>query len=197
MGSLFIMLVGLAIFVAGYLLYSKFLGRSIFKLKDTFTTPAHELHDGVDYVPTNKYILWGHHFTSVAGAAPIVGPAIAVIWGWLPALLWVTIGTVFFAGMHDFGTLWASARNKGRSIGALSSRYIGKRGANLFLIVIFLLLLMVIAAFAVVIKDLLISTPTAVIPTWGAIVVALLVGLCVYRLRIPLIPVTVVGVVLL
>ena len=197
MGSLFIMLVGLAIFVAGYLLYSKFLGRSIFKLKDTFTTPAHELHDGVDYVPTNKYILWGHHFTSVAGAAPIVGPAIAVIWGWLPALLWVTIGTVFFAGMHDFGTLWASARNKGRSIGALSSRYIGKRGANLFLIVIFLLLLMVIAAFAVVIKNLLISTPTAVIPTWGAIVVALLVGLCVYRLRIPLIPVTVVGVVLL
>src|SRR5699024_4289566 len=197
MGFLFIMLVGLAIFVAGYLLYSKFLGRSIFKLKDTFTTPAHELHDGVDYVPTNKYILWGHHFTSVAGAAPIVGPAIAVIWGWLPALLWVTIGTVFFAGMHDFGTLWASARNKGRSIGALSSRYIGKRGANLFLIVIFLLLLMVIAAFAVVIKDLLISTPTAVIPTWGAIVVALLVGLCVYRLRIPLIPVTVIGVVLL
>jgi carbon starvation protein len=197
MGSLFIMLVGLAIFVAGYLLYSKFLGRSIFKLKDTFTTPAHELHDGVDYVPTNKYILWGHHFTSVAGAAPIVGPAIAVIWGWLPALLWVTIGTVFFAGMHDFGTLWASARNKGRSIGALSSRYIGKRGANLFLIVIFLLLLMVIAAFAVVIKNLLISTPTAVIPTWGAIVVALLVGLCVYRLRIPLIPVTVIGVVLL
>ena len=197
MGFLFIMLVGLAIFVAGYLLYSKFLGRSIFKLKDTFTTPAHELHDGVDYVPTNKYILWGHHFTSVAGAAPIVGPAIAVIWGWLPALLWVTIGTVFFAGMHDFGTLWASARNKGRSIGALSSRYIGKRGANLFLIVIFLLLLMVIAAFAVVIKNLLISTPTAVIPTWGAIVVALLVGLCVYRLRIPLIPVTVIGVVLL
>ena len=197
MGFLFIMLVGLAIFVAGYLLYSKFLGRSIFKLKDTFTTPAHELHDGVDYVPTNKYILWGHHFTSVAGAAPIVGPAIAVIWGWLPALLWVTIGTVFFAGMHDFGTLWASARNKGRSIGALSSRYIGKRGANLFLIVIFLLLLMVIAAFAVVIKNLLISTPTAVIPTWGAIVVALLVGLCVYRLRIPLIPVTVIGIVLL
>src|SRR5699024_8982111 len=151
---------------------SKFLGRSIFKLKDTFTTPAHELHDGVDYVPTNKYILWGHHFTSVAGAAPIVGPAIAVIWGWLPALLWVTIGTVFFAGMHDFGTRWPSARNKGRSIGALSSRYIGKRGANLFLIVIFLLLLMVIAAFAVV-------------------------GLCVYRLRIPLIPVTVIGIVLL
>src|SRR5690606_4484946 len=105
-----------------------------------------------------------------------------------------TIGTVFFAGMHDFGALWASARNKGRSIGALSARYIGKRGANLFLVVIFLLLLMVIAAFAVVIKNLLISTPTAVIPTWGAIVVALLVGVAVYRLRWPLLPVTIVGV---
>ncbi|NYI66850.1 carbon starvation protein [Spelaeicoccus albus] len=151
----------------------------------------------MDYVPTNKFILWGHHFTSVAGAAPIVGPAIAVIWGWLPAFLWVTVGTVFFAGMHDFGALWASVRNKGLSIGALSARYIGKRGANLFLVVIFLLMLMVIAAFAVVIKNLLISTPAAVIPTWGAIGVALLVGLAVYRLRWPLVPVTIVGVVAL
>ena len=197
MSSVILMLIGLALFVLGYLVYSKYLARRVYALNENFTTPAHEMHDGVDYVPTNKYILWGHHFTSVAGAAPIVGPAIAVIWGWLPAFLWVTLGTVFFAGMHDLGTLWASQRNKGRSIGALSARYIGSRGANLFLVVIFLLLLMVIAAFAVVIKDLLISTPTAVIPTWGAIGVALLVGLAVYRLRWPLLPVTIVGVVVL
>ncbi|WP_309128576.1 carbon starvation protein A [Microbacterium sp.] len=197
MSSVLLMLIGLALFAFGYLVYSKFLSRRIFRLDPAFKTPAHELNDGVDYVPTNKFILWGHHFTSVAGAAPIVGPAIAIIWGWLPAFLWVTLGTVFFAGMHDFGALWASARNKGRSIGALSARYIGKRGANLFLVVIFLLLLMVIAAFAVVIKNLLISTPTAVIPTWGAIVVALLVGVAVYRLRWPLLPVTIVGVVTL
>ncbi len=197
MGSLVLMILGLAMFAAGYLFYSKYLARRVYKLNSSFVTPAHELNDGVDYVPTNKFILWGHHFTSVAGAAPIVGPAIAVIWGWLPALLWVTLGTVFFAGMHDFGALWASLRNKGKSIGALSERYIGKRGANLFLIVIFLLLLMVIAAFAVVIKNLLISTPTAVIPTWGAIIVALLVGVAVYRMRWPLIPVTIVGVVAL
>ncbi|HLR27897.1 MAG TPA: carbon starvation CstA family protein, partial [Ruania sp.] len=197
MSSVLLMLIGLALFVLGYLVYSKYLARRVYALNESFTTPAHEMHDGVDYVPTNKYILWGHHFTSVGGAAPIVGPAIAVIWGWLPAFLWVTLGTVFFAGMHDLGTLWASQRNKGRSIGALSARYIGSRGANLFLVVIFLLLLMVIAAFAVVIKDLLISTPTAVIPTWGAIGVALLVGLAVYRLRWPLLPVTIVGVVVL
>ena len=197
MSPVLLMLIGLAIFAAGYLFYSKYLGRSIFRLDPAFKTPAHELNDGVDYVPTNKFILWGHHFTSVAGAAPIVGPAVAVIWGWLPAFLWVTLGTVFFAGMHDLGALWASNRNKGRSIGALSERYIGKRGAGLFLVVIFLLLLMVIAAFAVVIKNLLISTPSAVIPTWGAIVVALLVGVAVYRLRWNLIPVTIVGVVAL
>jgi carbon starvation protein len=161
MSPLLLMLIGLAMFAAGYFFYSKYLARRTYKLDPAFRTPAHELNDGVDYVPTNKFILWGHHFTSVAGAAPIVGPAIAVIWGWLPAFLWVTIGTVFFAGMHDFGALWASVRNKGRSIGALSARYIGKRGANLFLVVIFLLLLMVIAAFAVVIKNLLISTPTS------------------------------------
>jgi len=197
MGSLILMIIGLSVMATGYLVYSKFLAREVYKLNDSFVTPAHELKDGVDYVPTNKFILWGHHFTSVAGAAPIVGPAIAVIWGWLPALLWVTLGTVFFAGMHDMGTLWASTRNKGRSIGALSARYIGKRGANLFLVVIFLVLLMVIAAFAVVIKNLLISTPEAVIPVWGAIVVALLVGVAMYRMLWPLLPVTVVGVVVL
>ncbi|GAA1161857.1 carbon starvation protein A [Ornithinicoccus hortensis] len=181
----------------GYALYSKYLANRIYRLEPNFQTPANELRDGVDYVPTNKYILWGHHFTSVAGAAPIVGPAVAVIWGWLPAFLWVTIGTVFFAGMHDLGALWASVRNKGKSMGALSSRYIGARGANLFLVVIFLLLLMVNAAFAVVISGLLVSTPTAVIPTWGAIAVALLVGQAIYRYKWNLAVVSVVGVVAL
>lgn len=197
MSPVLLMVIGLAILALGYLVYSKYLAKRVYRLNDEFRTPSHELNDGVDYVPTNKFILWGHHFTSVAGAAPIVGPAVALIWGWVPAFLWVTLGTVFFAGMHDFGALWASVRNKGQSIGALSGRYIGKRGAGLFLIVIFILLLMVIAAFAVVITGLLISTPTAVIPTWGAIGVALLVGLAVYRLRMPLVWVTVVGVVAL
>src|SRR5690625_4042177 len=155
--------------LAGYFLYSKYLGRRVYQLNASFTTPAHELRDGVDYVPTNKYVLWGHHFTSVAGAAPIVGPAVAVIWGWLPAFLWVTLGTVFFAGMHDLGALWASVRNRGQSIGTLSGKYIGARGRNLFLVVIFLLLLMVNTAFAVVIGGLLVSSPTVVIPTWGAL----------------------------
>ena len=197
MNSLILAVVGVAMMVAGYLLYSRFLGRRVYRLSASFRTPAHELQDGVDYVPTNKFILWGHHFTSGAGAAPIVGPAVAVIWGWLPAFLWVTLGTVFFAGMHDLGALWASVRNRGQSIGTLSARYIGKRGSRLFLVVIFLLLLMVNAAFAVVISGLLVSTPTAVIPTWGALVVAVLIGQAIYRLKWNLPIVSVIGVVAL
>ena len=197
MNSLVLAVIGIAMMVAGYLLYSKFLGRRIFRLSPNYSTPAHTMEDGVDYVPTNKYVLWGHHFTSVAGAAPIIGPAVAVIWGWVPAFLWVTIGTIFFAGLHDLGALWASQRHKGQSIGTLSGRYIGKRGRNLFLIVIFLLLLMVNTAFAVVISNLLVSTPTAVIPTWGAIAVALLIGQAIYRLKWNLPLVSIVGVIAL
>ncbi len=194
MSSLWLLLIGLAMLVGGYLLYSRFLAQRIFQLDGGFPVPAHEMSDGVDFVPTNKFVLWGHHFTSVAGAAPIVGPAIAVIWGWLPAFLWVTLGTVFFAGMHDLGSLWASVRNRGRSMGMLSGRYIGARGRNLFLVVIFLLLLMVVAAFAVVITNLLISTPTSVIPAWGAIAVAVVIGQMIYRWRINLLATTVIGV---
>ena len=103
MQSLMIVLLGIAGMTFGWFVYSKFIATQIYQLDPDFVTPANEFNDGVDYVPTNKYVLWGHHFTSVAGAAPIVGPAIAVYWGWVPAVLWVTIGTVFFAGVHDFG----------------------------------------------------------------------------------------------
>lgn len=194
MNAIYLAVVGVAMILGGYVLYSKYLATRVYALDEGFRTPSHELRDGVDFVPTNKYVLWGHHFTSVAGAAPIVGPAIAIIWGWVPAFLWVTLGTIFFAGMHDLGALWASVRNKGQSIGALSGRYVGARGRNLFLVVTFLLLLMVNAAFAVVIGNLLVDTPTAVIPTWGAIAVALLVGQAIYRLKIGLPLVSLVGV---
>ncbi|OKL53507.1 carbon starvation protein A [Bowdeniella nasicola] len=197
MNSIVLALIGVGMMLLGYFFYSKFISTKVLKLEESFVTPAHEFQDGIDHVPTNKLVLWGHHFTSVAGAAPIVGPAIAVIWGWLPAFLWVTLGTVFFAGMHDLGVLWASVRNKGKSIGSLSGRYIGARGRVLFLVVIFLLLLMVNAAFAVVIAGLLVGTPSAVIPTWGALVVAVLVGQAIYRLKWSLPLVSIVGVVAL
>ena len=181
MQSVMIVILGLAGMTFGWFVYSKFIATKIYQLDPDFVTPAHEFEDGVDFVPTNKYVLWGHHFTSVAGAAPIVGPAIAVYWGWVPAVLWVTIGTVFFAGIHDFGAIWASARNKGKSIGALSEDVIGKRTRALFMIVIFLVLLMVNAVFGVVIARAFVSTPNAVFPAWSAIAVALVIGQLIHR----------------
>ena len=181
MQSVMIVLMGVAGMAFGWFVYSRFIATKIYQLDPDFVTPAHELNDGVDYHPTNKYVLWGHHFTSVAGAAPIVGPAIAVYWGWVPAVLWVILGTIFFAGVHDFGALWASARNKGKSIGALSEAVIGKRTRALFMIVIFLVLLMVNAVFGVVIANAFVGTPNAVFPAWSAIAVALVIGQLVHR----------------
>ncbi|MBN7819968.1 carbon starvation protein A [Bowmanella yangjiangensis] len=193
MQSVTIVLLGLVGMLFGWLVYSKFIAEKIFAMDDRFITPAHELQDGVDYVPTNKVVLWGHHFTSVAGAAPIVGPAIAVYWGWVPAVLWVVLGTIFFAGVHDMGALWASARNKGKSMGALSESVIGKRTRSLFMVVVFLVLLMVNAVFGVVIANSFVSQPNSVFPAWAAIVVALVIGQLLKR-KVPLIPLCLVGV---
>ncbi|ADI14145.1 carbon starvation CstA family protein [Truepera radiovictrix] len=181
MNAILLAVVGLAAFAIGYGVYSRFVATTIYRLDPNFKTPSHELEDGVDYVPTNRFVLWGHHFTSVAGAAPIVGPAIAVIWGWLPAFLWVVLGTIFFAGVHDFGALWASVRNRARSVGALTEDIVGKRARSLFMIVIFLVLLMVNAVFAIVIANLFVDFPSSVAPTWIVIAVALVVGYLLYR----------------
>ena len=181
MQSVVIVVLGIAGMACGWFVYAKFIANKIYQLDPEFVTPAHEFNDGVDFVPTNKYVLWGHHFTSVAGAAPIVGPAIAVYWGWVPAVLWVTIGTIFFAGVHDFGAIWASARNKGKSIGALSEDVIGTRTRALFMIVIFLVLLMVNAVFGVIIASLFVGTPGSVFPAWSAIAVALVIGQLIHR----------------
>ena len=113
MSAIVLLVVGVSAFLTGYLVYSRYIARRIYQLDPDFVTPAHQFEDGVDYVPTNKHVLFGHHFTSVAGAAPIVGPAIAVIWGWLPAFLWVVLGTVFAGAVHDFAALWISTRHKG------------------------------------------------------------------------------------
>ena len=194
MSAIILLLLGLGGMAAGYFVYSRFIASRIYKLDPNFRTPAHEYEDGVDFVPTNRYVLWGHHFTSVAGAAPIVGPAIAVIWGWLPAFLWVVFGTIFFAGVHDSGALWASVRNRAKSVGALTGEVVGRRARTVFMIVIFLVLLMVNAVFGVVIAKLLINNPGAVVPVWGAIAVALVIGQLIYRRMIGLGLVSVLGV---
>ncbi|MCM3612134.1 carbon starvation protein A [Planococcus sp. MERTA32b] len=181
MNAIALAAIGLFIFALGYRFYSKFVAEKIFRLDPNYVTPAHKFKDGVDFVPTNKFVLWGHHFTSVAGAAPILGPAIAVYWGWLPAVLWVVLGTVFAAGVHDFGTLVLSVRNKGQSVGTLAHRLIGQRGKVLFLFIILILVLMVNAVFAWVIANLFISFPASVIPVFIQIPLAIWIGYAVYK----------------
>ena len=189
--------IGIIAVFAGYLFYSKFIAEKIYRLDPDFETPAHTMRDDVDYIPTNRVVLWGHHFTAVAGAAPIIGPAIAVIWGWLPAFIWVIFGTIFFAGVHDFGAIWASVRNNARSVGSLTGDVVSLRARTLFMIVIFFLLMMVNAVFAVAISAAFVETPSSVIPAWSAIVVAVMIGVLIYRMGVPILWPTVVGTIIL
>ncbi|MDQ2068812.1 carbon starvation CstA family protein [Natronospira bacteriovora] len=188
---------GFLIFFLGWRFYSRFVAQRIYRLEADFETPAHAYNDGLDFVPTNRFVLWGHHFTSVAGAAPIIGPAIAVIWGWGPALVWIILGTVFIAGMHDFGTLWTSVRHRARSIGSIASEVLGPRARSLFLLIIFFLLLMVNAVFAVAIATLFVNFPESVLPYWLQIPIAMTIGLLAYRSRMPLLLPCLIGLALL
>ena len=183
MNSAIIALVALGSFYMAYKLYGRFLAVRVFCVEPDRRTPAHELRDDVDYVPTDRRVLWGHHFTSIAGAAPIVGPAIGVIWGWVPALLWVVLGTIFVGAVHDFGALIVSVRHGGRSIGELTGGLIGKRSRILFLLIILFLLWLVIAVFALIIAILFRDYPSTVIPIWSQMVLAVFVGLAIYRLK--------------
>ncbi len=171
----------LAIFALGYRFYAKFLSEKIFALAADEPVPSKELQDGIDYVPTPIHVLWGHHYTSIAGAAPIVGPAIAVIWGWLPALLWVGLGTVFMGAVHDFSALVISLRHQGKSIGEVAGSVIGPRVRTLFLLIVSFLIWVVLAVFAFIIGTLFVSNPGAIFPINVQIIVALLLGWLVHR----------------
>jgi carbon starvation protein len=185
----------MSIFALAYRFYSGYLADKVFALDPNFVTPAHEFEDGVDYVPTNRHVLFGHHFTSVAGAAPIVGPAIAVVWGWVPALLWIVLGTVFAAGVHDTGSLVVSVRNKATNIGTLAQTVINPRSRNLFLAIIFFLLTLVNAVFAIVIATLFVSTPESVIPIFAEIPLAIFIGQYIRRTNSSALVPSIVGVI--
>lgn len=197
MPAIVVVAVVAVLFFLGYRYYSSYLARRVYGLDPAFVTPAHGQRDGIDFVPTNKHVLFGHHFTSVAGAAPIVGPAIAVFWGWVPALLWVVFGTIFAAGVHDFGSIAVSVRHRGRSIGSLAKDVINSRARTLFLIIIFFLLTLVNAVFAVVIANLFVATPAAVLPIFLEIPLAIGIGQYVYRKRSAALVPSIIGVVVL
>ncbi|MEO1495807.1 MAG: carbon starvation protein A [Planctomycetota bacterium] len=169
-----------ALWVA-YRVYGGWLARRVFRLDPTVTTPSHELRDGVDFVPTAKTVVFGHHFTSIAGTGPIVGPAIAVFWGWLPALVWVVIGSIFIGAVHDFGALMVSLRNRGQTIGEAAGRILSTRARVLFLTVLFFALTIVIGIFGLVIAVIFRTYPESVLSVWTAMPLAIAIGWGVLR----------------
>lgn len=173
MNSLLVMVVTFALYILAYNLYGKKLGSKVFELSTKNITPAEKHNDGVDYVPTNKFILAGHHFTSIAGTGPIVGPVLGVIWGWVPALLWVIFGSIFAGAVHDFGALVLSMRHDGRSIGDITGSVVNPRTRSLFFLIIFFCLWIVIAIFAILMANLFVQYPQCVFPIWIEIAIAM------------------------
>ena len=181
MDALLIMIVTAVGYILMYRLYGKYVGRRIMRLNPDARVPSAEMEDGIDYVPTKRQIIFGHHFTSIAGTGPIVGPAIAIIWGWVPALIWVFVGSIFMGAVHDFGSLIISMRNKGKSLSEFTAKYITPNTRFYFFIIIFLELWLVIAIFGLVISVIFHMYPSSVIPVWFQVIIALNLGFLVNK----------------
>ena len=201
-----------ALYFVGYRFYAKFLAQRIFRLDPDRKTPAHTLRDDIDYVPTNRFVLFGHHYASITGLAPMLGPAVAVIWGWLPAMLWVVFGAVLIGCVHDLSALVVSMRAKGQSIGKVAEGVIGPRAKMLFLALIFFGISLAMGVFVFIIAKLLqagadfdptnlaaakTSFPSAVLPSGALMILAMIMGWLLYKRNFPLGPTTLVGFVLM
>ena len=211
MNAAVLLIISIAILLIGYIFYGRWLSKK-WGVDPNKATPAHTMEDGVDYVPAKAPVLMGHHFSSIAGAGPINGPIQAAVFGWVPVALWVLIGGIFFGGVHDFGALFASVRNKGKSIGTVIEDSIGLKAKRLFIIFAYLTLLLVVAAFGSIVANTFKATylengaidyaasaanaSTAMISIFF-IVLAILFGFFVYRRNAPLGVSTIIGVVLI
>lgn len=180
MSALALLILGLLSLLLGYLFYGRFLVHK-FNINPQGKTPAHTCRDGVDYEPTKPFVLLGHHFASIAGAGPILGPVFAAAFGWLPVFLWIVIGSIFIGGVHDFASLVASIRHRGRSIAELIDKYIGKSGKRLFLGFTWLMLVLIIAVFAQTIASTFIKNPSAATSSFLFIALAVFFGLAVHQ----------------
>jgi carbon starvation protein len=171
-----------ALYAIGYVVYSRYLARHVFGLRRDTVTPAHALEDGVDYVPTHRFVLFGHHFASITGLSPMLGPAIAVIWGWLPAMLWVVLGALVVGCVHDFGALAVSVRSRGMSIGVVAQGLMGPRSKSLLHAIIFFGISLAMGVFVYIVAQLFSgSYPQSVMPSSVILLLALAVGWLVRR----------------
>lgn len=181
METLLIAVGALVLYLIAYNTYGKWLARKIFKLDPEALVPSVALNDDKDYVPTKKSIIFGHHFTSIAGTGPIVGPAVAVIWGWVPALLWVLFGSILIGAVHDFGSLVVSMRNRGQTVGDIAGRVLTKRTRLLFLLILFMALTIVLAIFGLVIAAVFKQYPASIFPCLVQIPLAVFIGVYLHR----------------
>lgn len=200
------------LYLLAYQVYARFLANRIFRLNADRLTPAHTMRDELDYVPTNRFVLFGHHYASITGLAPMLGPAVAVIWGWLPAMIWVVLGAILVGCVHDFAALVVSMRARGQSIGKVAEGVIGPRAKMLFLALIFFGISLAMGVFVAVIAKLFeagddfdaahlasatTSYPSAVLPSAVLMILAMVMGFLLYRRRFPLLPTALVGFVLM
>jgi carbon starvation protein len=199
MNAFFVSIVTLAAYLLAYRFYARFIGEKVLSLDPVRPTPAREFEDGIDFVPTRRIILFGHHFASIAGLGPILGPAIAVIWGWLPAVLWILFGSILLGCVHDMTTLFVSLRNRGRSIGDVTERLVGPRARILFLILIFFTLSLAMGTFVRIIATLFSDSyhPESVLPVIALIALAVIVGFLVYRRGAGIVPATAIALVIM
>ncbi len=181
MSTLFVALGSIVGFFVAYFTYGRWLSEKLFKLTADEPMPSTMMRDDVDYVPTRRSIVFGHHFTSIAGTGPIVGPALAVFWGWLPALLWVVFGSILIGGVHDLAALVISVRNRGQTIGESAGRLISPRAKILFLVILALALSVVLAIFGLVIATIFSLYPESVLSVWVAMPVAMVIGWWVFK----------------
>ncbi len=196
MNAVVLVIASALILLCGYIFYGRFLAKHL-GLDPSRKTPAHSLQDNIDYMPTRAPVLLGHHFASIAGAGPIVGPIFAASFGWVPVLLWILIGGIFIGAMHDFSSLIASIRHQGRSIGEVIENHIGRRGMYLFLLFSWSTLILVIAVFTIIVAQTFVKVPATATSSLLFMVLAIFFGMGVYRRGVPLLPASAIGVILL
>lgn len=196
MNGIELIIIALVMYAVAYKLYGGFITKRL-EVNNSKETPSHTMYDGVDYVPAKAPVLLGHHFASIAGAGPIVGPVIAAGFGWLPVYLWVIFGAIFIGGVHDYSSIVASIRHQSKSIGFVIQSYLGLNGKKLFLIFSWATLILVIAVFTIIVADTFTHIPSAGTSSILFIILAILFGLALYRFKVPLWIATIAGVLLL
>ncbi|MFO8031969.1 MAG: carbon starvation protein A [Desulfohalobiaceae bacterium] len=192
-----IIVIGFLIYLFFYFTYGKKLEREVVKASDENEAPSKRIYDGVDFIPARREVLFGHHFASIAGAAPIIGPALAICWGWVPGLLWVWFGNIFIGAVHDYLALMASTRYDGKSIQFVAADLIGKKTGRGFYWLVFFLLILVVAAFAAIVGGMFVETPEIASTYFLKILAALILGVLLYRLRMNFVLASVIGILML